>query len=278
MSWAKIDDRANEHRKMLAAGAEACWLWTCGLMYANRQPARDGFIPDAVIGMLYPLKNPKRLAEKLVDVGLWEKVAGGYRIHEFTTWNPTKEQVEESKAKARERAAQSYERRKAQNGNFAPGSAPAEVSQKQDSAGSTSATATSAPTATTGSVAVVTLAERARKVLANPLDGHWQQPSKWPEIMAICSAWSFGMAIKLGDFVNRDSDLRAILEALAAEEFPIDRLLEAGKLAADSEYFKRLERPGPASFTAPVLRRLLSEPRPGTAKGGDYGSAEEYAV
>ncbi len=83
MTWAKLDDRANEHRKQLSAGPEACWFWACGLMYANRQKERDGFIPDAAIGMLYPVKSPKRLAEKLVAVGLWERVDGGYRIHDF---------------------------------------------------------------------------------------------------------------------------------------------------------------------------------------------------
>jgi hypothetical protein len=28
MSWIRLDDRVPDHRKMLAAGAEACWLRT----------------------------------------------------------------------------------------------------------------------------------------------------------------------------------------------------------------------------------------------------------
>ena len=80
MTWAKIDDRAHEHRKQLAAGPEACWLWVCGLMYANRQPARDGFIPASALRMLYPFKSPKRLATKLVKAGLWTRTDGGYVI------------------------------------------------------------------------------------------------------------------------------------------------------------------------------------------------------
>lgn len=116
MSWAKIDDRANEHRKQLDAGAEACWLWACGLMYANRQPARDGFIPERMIGMLYPFPRPAELARKLVKAGLWRKASGGYLIHEFTIWNRSKEEIEELKQKGRERAAKSYRRRRAKNG------------------------------------------------------------------------------------------------------------------------------------------------------------------
>jgi hypothetical protein len=111
MTWAKVDDHANEHRKQLAAGAEACWLWTCGLMYANRQAARDGFIPEGMIGMLYPLKNAAKLAAKLVEVGLWCRAPGGYQIHEFLVWNQTKEQRDEELAKGRARAAKSYARR-----------------------------------------------------------------------------------------------------------------------------------------------------------------------
>src|SRR5262245_29321116 len=130
MSWAKIDDRANEHRKMLSAGAEACWFWTCGLMYANRQPARDGFIPEAMLAMLYPLKNPRRLADKLVAVGLWEKAPGGYLIHKFVSWNPSKEQIEEERARGRERAAKSYERRKAKSDDSSDGSSPEEEAKK----------------------------------------------------------------------------------------------------------------------------------------------------
>jgi len=103
MSWAKLDDRSNEHRKQHKAGAEACWLWACGLMYANRQPARDGFIPDTMIRLLFPFKKPERLAERLVAAGLWDKVDGGWVVHDFTFWNKTKEQVEQDREAARER-------------------------------------------------------------------------------------------------------------------------------------------------------------------------------
>jgi hypothetical protein len=87
-------------------------------MYANRQTARDGFIPEAAVGMLYPFKSAAyaaSLALRLVAVGLWEVTEGGYLVHEFEEWNETKEVREGRMAQARERAAQSYERRRAQN-------------------------------------------------------------------------------------------------------------------------------------------------------------------
>lgn len=139
MSWARIDDRANEHKKQLAAGTEACWLWACGLMYANRQEARDGFIPEQVLGMLYPFKAPARLAAKLVEVRLWHRVEGGYQIHDYHRINPTKEQVEAERKAGRDRAAKSYQKRAAKkdgsSGEEAALSSPEENTQKHVSSG-----------------------------------------------------------------------------------------------------------------------------------------------
>lgn len=122
-------------------------------------------------------------------------------------------------------------------------------------------------TRTPNPAAADSVAAKARKVLDNPYDGAWLVPSKWPEVEAICRAWSFGMPIKLGDSVNRDSDLRAILEAIAAQEHTVEQLILAGDLAKKSEYFGRLTHPGPASFTAPVLRRLLAPDTVAVAAG-----------
>jgi len=99
MSWVKIDDRAPEHRKQLAAGAVASWLWVCGLAYANRQPARDGFVPTAVLPMLYPIPGVAKQAERLVDAGLWERVDGGFQIHDYLDFQPSRTEVEQASAR-----------------------------------------------------------------------------------------------------------------------------------------------------------------------------------
>jgi hypothetical protein len=94
MSWAAIDDNAPEHRKLLAVGPVACWLWVCGIAYCNRQKARDGFIPETKISVLYPIPNAKREAEKLVAGGLWERVDGGFLVHDYHDYQPSAEEVE----------------------------------------------------------------------------------------------------------------------------------------------------------------------------------------
>jgi hypothetical protein len=96
MSWAKVDDRANEHPKFIKAGPKAAWLWTCGLMYCNRQPKKTGRIPKAVLPMLFPGLG-KREAEALVRVGLWEDDGEDYAVHDYHPWNP---ELREKRAEA----------------------------------------------------------------------------------------------------------------------------------------------------------------------------------
>lgn len=78
MTWVKIDDKAPSHPKLIAAGAEAAWLWLCGLCYCNSYQT-DGIIPQGALRALNPgagwdLRKLKKLAEKLVDAGLWEHI------------------------------------------------------------------------------------------------------------------------------------------------------------------------------------------------------------
>lgn len=99
MSWVKVDDRAPEHRKQIAAGPISCWLWVCGLAYCNRQSARDGFIPAPVLPMLYPIPGIAKHADKLVSVGLWERCEGGFLVHDYHDFQLAKPDAEELAAK-----------------------------------------------------------------------------------------------------------------------------------------------------------------------------------
>jgi len=88
MMWVKLDCTLATHRKMLRAGAEASWLWVCGLAYAN-QHTTNGVIPREALTALYPSDEwtpakRRRLAEKLVEVGLWEAVSDqSWEIHGY---------------------------------------------------------------------------------------------------------------------------------------------------------------------------------------------------
>lgn len=94
MAWVRIDDQAPRHCKMLKAGPAACWLWVCGLAHCQSQ-LTDGFIPDEVLPMIGVVGVPRvqKLAQVLVDVGLFERVEGGYRIHDYFAFNATKDEA-----------------------------------------------------------------------------------------------------------------------------------------------------------------------------------------
>lgn len=108
MAWLQIDDNVPLHRKMLAAGPAACWLWVCGIAYSQRQ-LTDGFIPDLALPMVgvTGASRAKKLADTLVSAGLFEAVDGGYRIHDYHDHNATSEEVREQRARLSQSRAES---------------------------------------------------------------------------------------------------------------------------------------------------------------------------
>lgn len=76
-----------DHRKMLAAGPNACWLWVRGLAWCKRFPNSHGSIPkNTIAGVAAGIWSPARLrklCETLVLVGLWHDDEGAFRIHDY---------------------------------------------------------------------------------------------------------------------------------------------------------------------------------------------------
>lgn len=86
MPWVKIDDNAPHHRKMLAAGPVACWLWVCGLAYCQKH-STDGAIPAEAVPFLGVTQWAKAV-HALVAAGLWiPDDPRGYVVHDFLDWN-----------------------------------------------------------------------------------------------------------------------------------------------------------------------------------------------
>lgn len=106
MPWVRLDDGFPEHPKLIQAGAAAGWLYVAALCYSARN-LTDGHIPAAVLPRLADVKAPGRLAAKLVEARLFIEVDGGWQIHDFERYQPTRAQVEADRERARERAAKS---------------------------------------------------------------------------------------------------------------------------------------------------------------------------
>lgn len=98
MGWVRIDDQAPRHHKLLRAGPDAAWLWVCSLAHCQSQ-LTDGFVSNAVLPMIgiAGVAKARRLANTLVEVGLFDIVDGGFQIHDYLDWNDSAAQVRADK-------------------------------------------------------------------------------------------------------------------------------------------------------------------------------------
>jgi hypothetical protein len=103
MTYIMIESSVRTHKKMLAAGPAASWLWCCGLGYCQ-DGLTDGHIPRSALDFL-GVKSPQKLAEKLVRVGLWETAKDGWHVHDYRRHNKSAEQIREIMRKRTEGGA-----------------------------------------------------------------------------------------------------------------------------------------------------------------------------
>lgn len=111
MGWVKLDDQFYRHPKVLQAGPLAGWLHVCALNYAA-QYLTDGFIPKAAVNGLADFtgddfpgggSSASEFVVNLVDAGLWSEVDGGYQIHDYLEYNPSREEVQKRRGADLER-------------------------------------------------------------------------------------------------------------------------------------------------------------------------------
>jgi hypothetical protein len=100
MIW--VDDNFADHPKFIGLDDSAVALWLRALGYAVRHMT-DGKIPAAAVATLARRSGPAaaKVAQRLVDVGLWEVVEDGFAVHKFAVYQFTRAETE---AKRRERA------------------------------------------------------------------------------------------------------------------------------------------------------------------------------
>lgn len=110
MPWVRIDDGFSEHPKWAGAAALDVQWFLYALCYCNRN-LTDGFIPSSVALRLTPSK-PQPAIERLVRSGVIDVELGGYRIHDYLTYQPSKESIEaeRERAKSRQKRFRSRER------------------------------------------------------------------------------------------------------------------------------------------------------------------------
>lgn len=110
MTWVRIDDQFPKHPKIARCGPIGQALFVSGLCYCA-QYLTDGFIPSGVAAALIDATDDdlvetfdiRRVIQRLVDSGMWEKVRGGYQVHDYLEYQPSKETVQARRDEARNR-------------------------------------------------------------------------------------------------------------------------------------------------------------------------------
>ncbi|MDE3097416.1 MAG: hypothetical protein KGK07_15635 [Chloroflexota bacterium] len=124
-----MDDHFDEHPKMAKVGPIGWGVWLAGLAYCNRN-LTDGFIPHSVAesiggrwrvwgmgddgkervtqiarttGLRGEDMDTDWVIELLMEADLWEAVEGGYRVHKYADYQPTRSEVEAERAQTLER-------------------------------------------------------------------------------------------------------------------------------------------------------------------------------
>lgn len=87
MAWARISDDFLDHQKVAELtvdieGMAAMGLWTLALCWVRADRRRRGVVPTG-IAMRLSAGHGKQLASRLVHVGLWDEVEGGFYFHDY---------------------------------------------------------------------------------------------------------------------------------------------------------------------------------------------------
>ncbi|MBN9208166.1 MAG: hypothetical protein J0H96_05810 [Microbacterium ginsengisoli] len=106
MPWFKVDDALAFSMKAINAGNSALGLWVRAGSWSMQQ-LTDGFVPGS---MVPALGGTEADAEALVTARLWHPADGGFRFHDWSDYQPTKEQVLAERAAATERKRVSREK------------------------------------------------------------------------------------------------------------------------------------------------------------------------
>ena len=118
MSWARLDDRFDDNRKVKRVWLtcpQALGLHVMALTYCTRHHT-DGLVDREYVTEKAPAARQRdRMTAALVDAGLWDEHADGWTIHDFLEFNHSRQEIEDrrqadAERKARGRATQSARR------------------------------------------------------------------------------------------------------------------------------------------------------------------------
>lgn len=104
LPWVRLDTQFASNPKILYLVEDkkfrAAFVWVTSLGYAGAH-GTDGFLPAACLPFLHATKAD---ANALVSVGLWKPAPGGWEINGWAEFQPSNEETQERKKRARDAA------------------------------------------------------------------------------------------------------------------------------------------------------------------------------
>lgn len=116
MVWVKIDDKLRANKKWRRASSDAKVLWLEGLCFANDN-LTDGRLTSEALALMAVTTglDTGRIACELADLQLWEPYMaiegepddgdGGYWIHDYAQYQPTRDKLARQRELKRQRQA-----------------------------------------------------------------------------------------------------------------------------------------------------------------------------
>ncbi len=94
MTWVKLDDGFALHRKAARIGSDGVTLFVALLCYCARN-LTDGHVPegDLVVAWPWPGLKVEKVVSTLISAGLVEKTEGGYQVHDYLDWQPSRSEI-----------------------------------------------------------------------------------------------------------------------------------------------------------------------------------------
>ena len=103
MTWARFDDQFPDHPKIDRVGGLGLALQAAAVCYCARY-LTDGFVSAERAGLLVAsvmngpgtAKGARSIdwPKLMVNAGLWDEIEGGFRVHDYLDFNPSKADVE----------------------------------------------------------------------------------------------------------------------------------------------------------------------------------------
>lgn len=109
MTWVRLDDGFAAHPKIAALPDNAFRLHIAALCYCATH-LTDGFVPYAAVP-LFGIRRVPVAGGALLELGLWDKVEGGYQIHDYLHYQESREKVMSRREATRERVNRHRQKR-----------------------------------------------------------------------------------------------------------------------------------------------------------------------